>query len=117
MIKVDINTTSDVTKLIKTFYDKLLVSSIKHHFINLDLPHHLPKVEIFWNATLFPEYAYTNNMMQRHAQLPLKKEEFKVWLDLFWGSIDELFSGKNAELMKNRSASIAYIMQKKLLKE
>lgn len=117
MSKSDILSPPDVTKLIKTFYDKLLVSPIKHHFIHLDLPHHLPKVEIFWNATIFPEYAYTNNMMQQHSHLPLKKEEFKVWLDLFWQSIDELFAGSNAELMKNRAASIAYIMQKKLLKE
>ena len=117
MTKSDILFPTDTTKLIKTFYDKLLISSIKHHFIHLDLEHHLPRVEGFWNATLFPDHAYAENLMGKDAALPLQKEEFKIWLQLLWGSIDELFSGSNAEMVKNRSASIAYIMQKKLLKE
>lgn len=117
MTKTDILSPADVTKLIKTFYDKLLVSSIKHHFIDLDLEEHLPRVDSFWNATLFPEHAYAKNLMEKHMHLPLKKEDFKIWQNLFWESTDELFSGPNAEMVKNRAASIAYIMQKKLLKD
>lgn len=116
-MKHDIQSPEDVKNLIKIFYDKLLESSIKHHFAHLNLPEHLPRVEQFWNATLFPSHAYAQNLMERHAQLPLKKEEFKIWLTLFWETIDELFEGNNAEISKNRSASIAYIMQKKLLKD
>lgn len=117
MTKTDILSPADVTKLIKTFYDRLLTSSIKHHFINLNLEEHLPRVDNFWIAALFPEYAYSKNLMEQHMHLKLEKEDFKVWLALFWGSIDDLFTGPNAETMKNRAASIAYIMQKKLLKD
>ncbi len=117
MIKTDILSPVDVTKLVKTFYDKLLESSIKHHFTNLNLQEHLPHVASFWNATLFPDQAYAKNLMEQHMKLPLKKEDFTVWLKLFWDSVDELFEGPNAEVTKNRSSSIAYIMQKKLLKE
>ena len=49
--------------------------------------------------------------------LPLQKEDFKIWLDNFWGTVDEHFIGPNADMVKNRASSIAYIMQKKLLKE
>ncbi len=117
MTKTDINSPDDVTKLIKTFYDKLLVSSIKHHFVHLNLNEHLPRVDSFWNATLFSEYAYANNLMEKHMHLPFQKEDFKVWLKLFWESVDELYVGVNAETTKNRASSIAYIMQKKLLKD
>jgi hemoglobin len=117
MVKTDILTPADVTKLIKTFYDKLMISSIKHHFIHLNLEEHLPRVDSFWNATLFADFAYGQNLMEKHMHLPLKKEEFTIWLKLFWDSVDELYSGPNAETTKNRSSSIAYIMQKKLLKD
>jgi hemoglobin len=115
MTKTDILSPADITKLIKTFYDKLLVSSIKHYFVHLNLNEHLPRVDSFWNATIFPEYAYGQNLMERRAQMNLQKEDFKIWLALFWETVDELYSGENAEVTKNRAASIAYIMQKKLL--
>lgn len=117
MVKTDILSPTDVTKLIKTFYDKLLKSSIKHYFVDLNLEEHLPRVDSFWNATLFPEYAYGKNLMERHSTLDLQKEDFKIWLALFWETIDELFEGENAEVTKNRSASIAYLMQKKFNKD
>lgn len=117
MDKHDIQSPADVTKLIKTFYDKLLDSSIKHYFVHLNLPEHLPRVESFWNATLFPDHAYGVNLMERHAQLNLNKEDLKIWLNLFWESVDELFAGENAEVTKNRASSIEYIMRKKLVKD
>jgi hemoglobin len=117
MTKNDILSPADVTKLLKTFYDKLLVSSIKHHFINLNLEAHLPRVESFWNATLFPDHSYGTNLMEQHMHLPLKKDDFKIWQRLLLESADAHFSGANTETVKNRAASIAYIMQKKLLKD
>ena len=117
MKKNDILSPADVTKLIKTFYDKLLLSSIKHYFIDLDLKEHLPRVDAFWNATLFPDHAYGSNLIEKHSPLNLTKEDLKIWLQLFWESVDELHSGSNAELTKNRASSIAYIMQKKLTRD
>ena len=110
----DILSPADITKLIKTFYDKLLTSSIKHYFVHLNLEEHLPRVDSFWNATLFPEHAYSENLMERHMQLPLQKEDFKIWLMFFRQTVDELFNGPHAELIKSRAESIAFIMQKKL---
>jgi len=117
MTKTDILSPADVTKLIKTFYDKLLLSSIKHYFVHLNLEEHLPRIESFWKATLFPDHAYSQNLIERHERLPLQKEDFKIWLALFDETVDEFFSGPNATTIKNRATSIAYIMQKKLLKD
>lgn len=117
MTKSDILSTTDVTKLIKTFYDKLLLSSIKHHFIHLNLEEHLPRVDSFWSAVIFPEYSYSQNLIEKHFHLPFQKGDFEVWLTLFLESVDELFSGPNAETTKNRASGVSYIMQKKLLKD
>jgi hemoglobin len=117
MATTDILSPSDVTKLIKTFYDKLLASPIKHHFLDLDLKEHLPHIESFWNAVLFPDHTYAQNLVEKHTRLALQKEDFKIWLKHFTETVDELFSGPNAEMVKNRAAGIAYIMQKKLLKD
>lgn len=115
--KTDILSPADIAKLIKTFYDRLLASSIKHFFVDLNLEEHLPRIESFWNATLFPDHTYSQNLIERHAHMPLQKEDFKIWLSHFTETVDELFIGPNAETVKNRAASIAYIMQKKLLKD
>ena len=116
MEKADIISTADVTKLIKTFYDKLLVSSIKHHFTELNLDEHLPRVDAFWNAVLFPEFSYAKNLIENHRHLNLEKEDFTIWLQLFQESIDELFVGSNAQLAKDRASGVSYIMKTKLLK-
>lgn len=112
-----IQSPADITKLVKTFYDTLLSSSIKHHFVNLNLESHLPTIESFWNATLFPDHIYAQNLLEKHMHLSLKKEEFAVWLGCFYETVDELYIGTNADTTKNRASSIAYIMQKKLLKD
>lgn len=117
MTKNDILSPADVTKLIKTFYDSLLRSSIKHHFIHLKLEEHLPRIESFWNAMLFPDHVYAQNLMEKHAYLKLQKEDFKVWLAIFGQTVDELFNGANAEMIKNRASGMSYIMQKNLLKD
>lgn len=117
MDKTDILSPTDVTKLIKTFYDKLLASPIKHYFIHLHLEEHLPRVDSFWNATLFPDHSYGANLIEKHYPLNLTKDDLQIWLKLFWETVDELFSGENAELTKNRASSLEYIMRKKLLKD
>ena len=45
-----------------------------------------------------------------NKKIPLKKEHFESWLNLFFSSIDELFEGKTATLAKTRAKSIAEVM-------
>jgi len=117
MEKSDILIPSDITKLIKTFYDKLLISDIKHHFISLDLEIHLPHVDAFWNAVVFPEFSYAKNLIEKHRHLSLEKGDFNIWLRLFRESVDELYSGTNAQVLKDRASGVSYIMKTKLIKD
>ena len=54
--------------------------------------------------------------VHRHLNkmFPLKADHFKQWTTLFNATIDELFSGENAERAKQRALSIATVMQMKL---
>lgn len=117
MTKSDISSPADITKLIKTFYDRLLSSSIKHHFEGLHMEEHLPQIERFWNAMLFPDHSFAGNIVEKHTRLSLQKEDFTIWLKHFTETADELFTGPNTEMIKNRASGISYIMQKKLLKD
>jgi hemoglobin len=82
---------------------------------------HLPVMYDFWESILFFTASYNGNPMAVHGHLHrlanLNKEHFNVWLKLFTSTVDELFEGEKAELAKQRAASIATVMQMKLLHE
>jgi hemoglobin len=56
--------------------------------------------------------------MEKHFEInriyPLKKEHFDAWLNLFFSTVDELYTGPSACLAKKRAAGIAGLMQMKM---
>ncbi len=111
----DIQTYDDCLLLIENFYEKLLLDDqIGHFFKNLPLDAHIPKVADFWAFILIDKPGYANNMMQAHAKLDLKAEDFDQWLKLFHETIDEHFFGEKAKMAKERSTLIAWTMRSKL---
>lgn len=118
--KNDIAGRKDIEMLINTFYEKVRSNPlISHYFTHIDWDHHLPIMYQFWENILFYTGGYNGNPMQIHHRLhqrdPLDKESFQEWLKLFNETVDTLFSGDNAELIKQRALSIATIMQIKIL--
>lgn len=122
-MKKDIQNRSDIQLLIDTFYSKVRVDDQIAYLFNdvakVDWEHHLPRMYDFWEDVVFQAGRFTGNPMTVHMQLnqrsPLLKEHFTRWLLLFTGTVDELFEGNNAELVKQRAHSIATIMQVKIL--
>ena len=49
--------------------------------------------------------------MKLHQQSPMKKQHFETWLRYFKETVDELFTGDNAFIIKERAVSIATVMQ------
>lgn len=105
------------------FYKKLLAdNSISYLFTDvakIDLPHHLPVLVDFWDSILFNSNTYQKNAMQPHLVLhqksPLQKHHFDTWLNYFKQTVDELFEGEKAFIIKERATSIATVMQIKTL--
>ena len=121
-MKKDIENRNDLLLLMQEFYKKLLADdSINYLFtavakINLD--HHFPVLVDFWDSVLFQSGTYQKNAMQPHLALhqksPLEKHHFNTWLGYFKTTVDELFDGQNAFVIKERATSIATVMQIKI---
>jgi hemoglobin len=120
--KKDIGSRSDLLLLMQEFYKKLLAdNSINYLFTdvaNINLDHHFPMLVDFWDSILFQSGAYQKNAMQPHLALhqksPLTKHHFETWLRYFKETVDELFTGNNAFIIKERATSISTVMQIKI---
>jgi hemoglobin len=44
----------------------------------------------------------------------MKMEHFQRWTELFTATVDEMYKGEKAELIKQRAMSIATVMQIKI---
>ena len=118
----DIEQHSDVIQLVDQFYSKIkinpILSPIFSDVAKVDWDHHLPKMYSFWGSILLGEHSYSGNPMQVHVALskltPLSEHEFNEWLLLFNATVDELFSGTNADEAKLRAANIARLMLHKI---
>ena len=115
----DISTRSDIQLLVETFYRELVIDPlIAKFFVGLELEHHLPRIRAFWEMVLLNEPGYTTNVtevhLKLHQRIPMERAHFDRWLELFRETVDELFTGPNAEESKMRALSIATVMLVKI---
>lgn len=121
--KKDIETRDDLLLLIQEFYKKLLADdSINYFFTDvakINIEAHFSVLVDFWDSILFQSGIYQKNAMQPHMALhkksPIQKHHFETWLRYFKETVDELFTGENAFLIKERVTSIATVMQIKTI--
>ncbi|MFL9836620.1 group III truncated hemoglobin [Flavobacterium sp. ST-75] len=118
----DIETRNDIALLMREFYNRLLadpaISYIFTDVAKIGLEAHLPHLTDFWELSVLHTGTYKKNVMQLHLDLNSKEKltdtHFDVWLGHFNQSVDDLFSGSNAEKIKTRALSIATIMKIKI---
>lgn len=123
-MKKDITNRKDIEKLVNLFYNKVKEDKIISHFftdvVKVDWEKHLPIMYRFWENVLFYTGSYGGNPMQQHltihAKHPFTIKDFTQWTKLFNETVDELFEGENAELIKERAQNISTIMQIKMFK-
>ena len=121
----DIENNDDLYLLVDAFYKKLLTDhSIAYIFtevVKIKLQEHLPILVIFWSQSLFNKGGYFKNLTNIHLDINAKEylspELFKIWLNHFNASVDENFTGLNAEKIKTQALSIANVMQIKIQNE
>jgi hemoglobin len=124
-MKKDIENRNDIELLINSFYDKIkkdeTIGYIFNDVAKVNWEAHLPVMYNFWEGIIFNKSTYTGNPMVVHQHLhertPLDNDHFNQWLHLFTTTVNELFEGQNAELAKQRAASIATVMQIKILND
>jgi len=121
-MKKDIDNRADIIVLVDTFYENVAINPhigpIFTDVAKVDWTHHLPKMYDFWESILFGKAIYKGNPMLSHfalnKQTPLQQEQFEIWKNLFFQNVDDLFTGPNAELIKQKAQSIADLMHFKI---
>ncbi len=117
----DINGSDDIKKLVDTFYEHLQhderLGFIFNDVMELNWDEHLPVMYKFWTTILFREPAYKGNPRVVHENVQsilrstagsgIQQQDFQRWLELFHGTLDELFVGPTADRAKYASAQIA----------
>ena len=120
-IKMDVKTRADIEQIMRHFYGLAIVNPVIGHYFHtvhvIDLEAHIPVFLDFWETSVFGEGKYKGNMADVHGRLHDKSAfepiHFETWLGLFRESVDMLFEGEKAELMKQRAWQIALSIQSK----
>jgi hemoglobin len=111
-MKKDIENRADISVLVHTFYDKIRVDEeIGHYFNELikDWDAHLEKLTDFWETNLFTIRKYKGNPIAVHNKVDenfngeISSNEFGIWLNYWFQTLDSLFEGENAETLKRRA--------------
>lgn len=119
----DIENQEDLFLLVDEFYKKLLtdpnISYIFTDVVKIKILEHLPILVTFWSQAILGTGGYTKNLTEIHLNIDKKEhltpELFKIWLEHFNTTVDELFAGQKAEQIKTQALSIATIMQIKII--
>ena len=109
--KTTISSREDVKQLVDSFYAKVrsdaLIGPIFDDVARVDWDELLPKLYNFWEDLLFGTNNYDGRPFPPHMKLGLKPEHFERWLQLFFLTVDEKFTGLKAEEVKARALRIA----------
>lgn len=124
-MKKEITGRKDIELLVDEFYTRVrkddLIGFIFSDIAKVNWEKHLPIMYDFFENMLFYTGTYTGNPMELHKHVnrlfPLTDQHFDRWLLLFNTTVDELFAGQTAELVKQRAKSIATIMQIKIFSD
>ena len=119
-MKKDIANRKDIDRLINQFYTKINADNLLGPiFTKVNWEAHLPLMGDFWENLLFFTGSYEGNPMDLHKHLHsvlnLQPAHFQQWNHLFINTVDELFSGNNALMAKQRAMKISNVIQTQIL--
>lgn len=114
----DILKLDDVKHLVDSFYAKIREDKLLKEIFNSNIqdrwPQHLEKMYTFWQTVLLSEHTYYGSPFPPHAKMPIDKEHFDRWLQLWFETIDENFTGEIADEAKWRASKMAEMFQFKI---
>ena len=111
----DIETRDDIERLVRSFYGQALTDPIIGFIFTdvakLDLEAHVPKITAFWETILLGVQTYSGGVFRVHAEVHqkvrLREGHFERWLQLWFGTVDEMFAGERANLAKVHALRVA----------
>ncbi|MEY8758366.1 group III truncated hemoglobin [Chryseobacterium tongliaoense] len=117
-----LETREDIEHLVNSFYAKVVKDETIAFFFTdiakVDWDKHLPKMYSFWETILFGQMSYKGNPMAVHFPInqmeAMEKKHFDKWLELWKNTIEENFTGENADMAIYKSENIARLMAYKM---
>lgn len=115
-MKKQIENRADVSFLVHQFYAKIRADrEIGFYFNEMisDWDAHLEKLTDFWETNLFGVRKYkgnphaVHNEVDAHFDEKITPNEFGIWLNHWFQTIDEYFEGENAETLKRRARKMS----------
>ena len=111
----DIETREDCERLVRAFYGRALTDEVIGWLFTdvakLDLEAHVPRISAFWETVLLGAQTYSGGAFRPHAELhgkvTLREGHFDRWLQLWFGTVDELFAGERANVAKLHALRVA----------
>lgn len=114
----DITTFDDIKLLVDTFYSKVqkdeFIGPLFNEKIGNRWPEHLEKMYRFWQTILLDEHSYSGSPFPPHKQLPVAKEHFDRWIEIFTATINSLFVGSLAYEANLRAKNMAQMFNYKI---
>ncbi len=110
--KPEIKNRKDIAHLVCTFYEKVRKDTILGPVFNgiiTDWDAHLEILTDFWESQLFMKRKYIGDPIKAHQKTDdfmgntMTMEHFGIWLNLWFATLDELFSGETVWIAKNRA--------------
>lgn len=115
-MKKQIENRDDVRFLVHHFYDKIRADEEIGFYFNeiiSDWDAHLDKLTDFWETNLFGVRKYkgnphaVHNEVDAHFDEKITVNEFGIWLNHWFQTIDEYFEGENTEILKRRARKMS----------
>ena len=125
MKKRDISSRQDIHLLVSEFYKKVRKNKLLGPFFNPIISHwdtHIENLTDFWQSTLFLNRKYFGNPLEVHIKVDkennhfITEYHFGIWLNLWYQTIDELFSGDCANNAKRRARKMGTFLYLNIFK-
>ena len=111
-MKKQIENRADVNFLVHQFYAKIRADEEIGSYFNTmikDWDAHLEKLTDFWETNLFGVKKYKGNPLEVHNEVDshfegkITSNEFGIWLNYWFQTLEVHFEGENAETLKRRA--------------
>lgn len=108
--KKSLESRADLIVLVDDFYSRVradaFIGPVFDEVAKVDWSIHLPKIYDFWDSLLFGAANYRGRPFPPHIPLQLEAEHFRRWLELFFVTVDDHFTGLKADEIKSRAYNI-----------
>ncbi len=114
----EIERRADIEVLVNCFYSKIRKDELLGPIFNSHIPEnmwplHLERLADFWETNLFGVAKFKGSPTQKHINVDknlnysIEQKHFGTWLQLWFETIDELFTGAYADKAKNSARKMS----------